>query len=159
MMEQLTPKMLFCFTRPEARPPSTVAKVFGTPSSPLSQTPCYLRLKPDPTIPQVRSNSRPGLRRRMLLRRALTWNHSSNCLAAATYGTPARDDLVRVDVPIHDDSEEPTHHFFPRHFAVVDGPVGIGIELVIPRIIVVRVSMQLRSLRNLDCRVVSELPV
>src|SRR5438552_12564750 len=81
-------------------------------------------------------------------------------LAAAARELRARlHNLLRINGLIYYHAEEWEHHFFPRHVAVIDGLIGIRIELVVCRIIKVRIHVQLRSLWHLDGCPVSQLPI
>jgi len=50
-------------------------------------------------------------------------------------------DLFRVHVSVHDDTEEREHHLFPSHRAIVHGLIRIGIEIIVGRVIVVCLYM------------------
>jgi hypothetical protein len=50
--------------------------------------------------------------------------------AAAPDPHRSRDELALVRIAVYYDSEERRHHFFPRHLAVVDGLVRIGLYLL-----------------------------
>src|SRR5260370_31854958 len=100
------------------------------------------------------------------VRRAL-WRSNQNrdeeilivSLPAAAYRSSAGNDFGGIDVLVHDHPKETAHHFFPRHFAVIDIPVRIGVELVVGGIIEVRVDVHLRALRYLYRGVVPKLPI
>src|SRR5205814_5246786 len=58
--------------------------------------------------------------------------------------------LGRTDALIHSDREERREHFLPRHIALVNSPVGIGIEFVVRGVVIVANNHQLRPLRDLN---------
>src|ERR1700704_5557680 len=59
------------------------------------------------------------------------------------------DDLLGVLLHIHDDAEKRRHHLFPGLISVKHRPAGVGIKLVVGRIIKVSVHRHLAALRHL----------
>src|SRR5207247_10438254 len=71
------------------------------------------------------------------------------------------DGLLGINAFVDGDGEERRKHLLPSHVAEVNGPVRIGIELVVRRIVVMRGNDHFGALRHLDRlrEIVAELPI
>ena len=79
----------------------------------------------------------------------------SPLLRAPTPATLHCDNLLGILLYIHNDAEERSHHLFPGLIPVIHGTIGVGVELVVRRVVEVSVDGHLAPLGHLDIRVIT----
>src|SRR2546430_553858 len=77
---------------------------------------------------------------------------SQNGLGAAALDgeAPQFQNLARIGLHVDEHAKERRHHLLPGHSAQIHRAVRVRVELVRRRVVVVRVDVHLRALRNQD---------
>src|SRR2546430_1906174 len=81
--------------------------------------------------------TRPRIARASVHLSSLFFHNFEYLRATARAASDVFEDLLAIDVLVHQHAKKRRHHFLPGHISVVDRLIRIGIELVICRIVIV----------------------